>query len=104
MVVVPSVSHSGGPETFGRTVIEAWAWRKPVVAYACGAVAGLIEDGVDGLLVPEGDVEALAEALHRLSTAPDLCRRLGEAGHARVLRDYEAGAVTRRLLDALAAG
>lgn len=102
-VVVPSVSHSGGPESFGRAVIEAWAWRKPVVAYACGAVAGLIEDGVDGLLVPEGDVEALAEALHRLYASPALCRRLGEAGHAKVVRDYEAGAVTRRLLGVLAA-
>src|SRR5207253_2164821 len=32
-VVVASVSNSGGPETFGRTVIEAWAHRKPVVAF-----------------------------------------------------------------------
>lgn len=97
-VVIPSVSHSGGPETFGRATIEAWAYRKPVLAYETGAVAHLVENGVDGILVPEGDVHALAEALHRLNTSPDLCRRLGEAGHAKVMAHYEADAVTQSLL------
>lgn len=100
-VVVASVSHSGGPETFGRTVIEAWACRKPVVAYAAGAVGRMVRDGVDGLLVAEGDIDALAAALYRLSDSPELCQRLGEAGHARVLACYEAGSVTRRMLDQL---
>jgi len=100
-VVVASVSHSGGPETFGRTVIEAWSRRKPVIAYATGAPAKLIEHEVDGLLVPEGDTQALAEALLRLASSPELCRRLGEAGHAKVVERYEAGAVTRQLLERL---
>ncbi len=100
-VVAPSVSHSGGPETFGRATIEAWAYRKPVIAYATGATAHLIEDGVDGLLVPEGDIQALAGAIGRLNASPDWSRRLGEAGYAKVLRHYEAGSVTRRLLDRL---
>ncbi|WP_313514286.1 glycosyltransferase family 4 protein [Pseudomonas sp.] len=100
-VVVASVSHSGGPETFGRTVIEAWAMRKPVIAYASGAPAQLIEHEVDGLLVAEGDTQALAEALLRLARSPELCRRLGEAGHAKVVARYEAGAVTRQLLGRL---
>lgn len=100
-VVVASVSHSGGPETFGRTIIEAWAYRKPVVAYATGAPAHLIEHDVDGLVVPEGDIEGLAEALLRLAESPDLCRRLGEAGYAKVVAHYEAGKVTRHLLEQL---
>ena len=103
-LVVPSVSHSGGPETFGRTVIEAWSYRKPVIAYATGAVADLIEHEVDGLLVPEGDTEALAQAIGRLADSPDLCRRLGEAGYEKVRRRFEAGAVTKRLLDQMAHG
>jgi len=69
-VVVASVSHSGGPETFGRTVIEAWAHRKPVVAFAAGGVRHLIEHEKDGLMVPEGDDEGLAEALWRLHADP----------------------------------
>lgn len=100
-VVVPSVSHSGGPETFGRAVIEAWAYQKPVVAYASGAIARLVDDGVDGLLVPEGDIQALGDALHLLSVSPELSKRLGQAGHDKVRRQYEAGAVTQRLLQSL---
>lgn len=101
-VVVPSVPHYGGPETFGRTLIEAWAHRKPVVAYACGAPARLIAHEVDGLLVPPGDTRALADALARVASSPELCRRLGEAGHAKAVQAYEARQVTRRLLDHLA--
>lgn len=99
--VIASVSHSGGPETFGRTVIEAWAHRKPVVAFATGGPAKLIRNEVDGLLVPEGDVDALAAALWRLSSDAVLARRLGAAGFARVCEAFEAGAVTGRLLATL---
>jgi len=100
-VVVPSVSHSGGPETFSRALVEAWAWRKPVVAYATGAPAALIAHGVDGLLVPEGDIAALAAALAQLAASPDLARRLGAAGHAKAAARFAAPAVTAHLLHAL---
>jgi glycosyltransferase involved in cell wall biosynthesis len=100
-VLVPSVSHSGGPETFGRTVIEAWAFRKPVVAYATGAPAQMIRHGVDGLLVPEGDIAALEQAIWQLHQSPEQCRQLGEAGHRRIAKEFEAGLVTRRLMQHL---
>lgn len=98
-VIVPSVSHSGGPETFGRAVIEAWSYRKPVVAYATGSLAELVEHEVNGLLVQEGDINALAQAIGRLSESPELCRSLGMAGYEKVRSHFEAGAVTKLLLD-----
>ena len=100
-VVVPSVSHSTGPETFGRAVIEAWAHRKPVIAYAAGGPARLISDGEDGLLVPEGDTGGLADAMARLQDNPQLCRRLGEAGYIKAAKHYEAKTVTEQLLGVL---
>jgi glycosyltransferase involved in cell wall biosynthesis len=96
-VVVATVSHSGGPETFGRTVIEAWAHRKPVVAFAAGGVRHLIEHEKDGLMVPEGDDEGLAEALWRLHADASLCRRLGENGFAKVRQSYSAEQVIPQL-------
>jgi glycosyltransferase involved in cell wall biosynthesis len=96
-VVVATVSHSGGPETFGRTVIEAWAHRKPVVAFAAGGVRHLIDHEKDGLLVPEGDDEALADALWRLHADASLCRRLGENGFAKVRQSYSAEQVIPQL-------
>jgi glycosyltransferase involved in cell wall biosynthesis len=100
-VVVTSVSHAGGPESFGRATIEAWAYRKPVVAYANGANVEVFEDGVNGLLVPEGDIPALANAICRLDQHPQWAQQLGEAGHKKVLAQYEAATVTRRLIDQL---
>ena len=87
-----------------RAVIEAWAFRRPVVAYAAGAPALLVEHEVDGLLVPEGDTAALADALWRLQTEPGLARRLGEAGRAKVEARFEARAVSERLYAQLGVG
>ncbi|MDP4916919.1 MAG: glycosyltransferase family 4 protein, partial [Haliea sp.] len=98
-LVVTSRSHSGGPETFGRTVIEAWAQGKPVIAYNCGAVGELIDHGVDGVLIDEGDTTALADAMRTLIESPQTCQRLGQAGLEKVKRLYEAGAVTNLLID-----
>ena len=96
-VVVASVSHFGGPESFGRTIIEAWAHRKPIVAFDAGGAHYLIEHGHDGLLVPEGNINALADALQMLQQTPDLCRRLGENGLAKVQRFYSAGKVVKEM-------
>lgn len=100
-VVVVSVSHSGGPETFGRTIIEAWAHGKPVVAFAAGSVPHLIEHEVDGLLVPEGDEAALADALWRIKADPELRKRLGENGRSKTRRHFETGRVARKLVAVL---
>jgi glycosyltransferase involved in cell wall biosynthesis len=96
-VVVASISHFGGPESFGRTIIEAWAHGKPVVAFDTGGARYLIEHGHDGLLVPEGDVEALADALQLLEQRPDLRCRLAENGLAKVRRSFTPDKVVRDL-------
>ncbi|MDQ2079892.1 glycosyltransferase [Xanthobacteraceae bacterium Astr-EGSB] len=100
-VAVTSVSHSGGPETFGRTVIEAWAHGRAVVAFAAGGPAKLINHMVDGILVPEGDEQALAEALALVRRDADLRRRLGRNGYAKVQAEFAAERVVGRLLEVL---
>jgi glycosyltransferase involved in cell wall biosynthesis len=100
-VVVTSVSRAGGPETFGRSIIEAWAHGKPVVAFAAGGANHLISHGDDGLLVPEGDEAALAQALWRLHSEPELADRLGELGREKVARHYSLGTIAERLMTVL---
>jgi glycosyltransferase involved in cell wall biosynthesis len=100
-VAVTSISQFGGPETFGRSVIEAWAFGLPVAAFAAGGPKYLIEDGVDGLLVEEANDQALAEALWRLYADRTLRTRLGKAGRAKVERDYATPKVVGRLLAAM---
>jgi glycosyltransferase involved in cell wall biosynthesis len=100
-VLVTSTSDHGGPETFGRTLIEAWAHGRPVIAFACGAPARLVRHEVDGLLVSEKDVAGLAAAIERLHRDPALADRLGRHGRARVEREFSTGAVLRQLLPVL---
>jgi glycosyltransferase involved in cell wall biosynthesis len=64
--------------------IEALAAGVPVVATDAGGTATVVDDGESGLLVPVGDVAALAAAVARLRDEPALRRRFGETGRARM--------------------
>ena len=97
-VVVTSVSRDGGPETFGRTIIEAWSHSRPVVAFAAGSTPYLIAHNEDGLLVPEGDEQALADALWRLHTDPALAARLGARGREKVRLLFTVDLVADQLI------
>jgi len=61
-------------------LIEAMAARKAVVATSVGGVPDLVEDGVNGLLVPSANVERLADAIVCLARNPELRCRMGTAG------------------------
>lgn len=71
----------------------------PVVASALGQIADVIRDGENGLLVPPGDVPALADACERLLAAPDLARRLGAAAADDVHRLHTWDANAERIAE-----
>jgi len=75
-------------ESFGRTVLEAMAARRPVVAYDNGAISELIEEGKSGFLVPFRDVFAAAEKIIHLCTHPDLILTMGEYGRKLAVEKY----------------
>ena len=56
------VSCSAKPESFGRTLVEALAMERPVIATAHGGVLEIVRDGENGLLFPPGDAAALARS------------------------------------------
>lgn len=71
-------------EGLPNVVLEAMAAAKPVVATAVGGTPEVVVSGVTGLLVPPGDVAALAEALAALLADPARARTMGVAGRQHV--------------------
>lgn len=84
IVVVPSRWQ----EPLGLISLEAGACGKPVVATRTGGIPEVIGDGVTGFLVEPGDVGGLAERVMHLISDPDLRRRMGDAGLARIEHDF----------------
>jgi glycogen(starch) synthase len=71
-------------EPFGIVVLEAWRAGTAVIASSRGGAPEFVRDGEDGLLVDPFDAPALAAALDRVVTQPDVRRDLATAGRARV--------------------
>jgi glycosyltransferase involved in cell wall biosynthesis len=82
------------PEPFGRVVVEALAAGVAVIASDAGGPAEIITPGVDGLLTPPGDVDALAGSMRRLADDPDLRERLQDAGRRRA-GDFAPASIAR---------
>jgi glycosyltransferase involved in cell wall biosynthesis len=78
VVAVPSVVDRGGNvDGLPNVVLEALAAGRPVVASRVAGIPDVIEDGVNGLLVPQADAASLAAALRRLADEPATRARLG---------------------------
>lgn len=96
------VNLSRFQESFGRTVLEAMAAGRPVVAYAWGALPELVAEGRTGWLVPVGDPEAAAARIAELAGNPERVTEMGAAGRERALVHYGQGAFLEALAGALA--
>ena len=99
MVVVPSVWF----ETFGLVAAEAMALGIPVIASRIGALAELIEHGVDGLLFEPGNRFDLAEKMRSLWENPEMCREMGRRARGKAFRLWRPEAHMERTLSVYAA-
>ena len=87
-----------------RSLMEAMALAKPVVATAVSGTPELVRDEIDGILVPPRDVPALTEALWALTNA-NLRNRMGRSGQQRVRESFSVTQQAKEfvsIMDALA--
>jgi colanic acid/amylovoran biosynthesis glycosyltransferase len=85
----PSVTVGGLKEGIPGTIVEAMAAGLPVVATRHAGIPAVIDDGQDGVLVPERDPDTLAAALEQLLTDGSVRERLGRAAALRASRDLD---------------
>ncbi len=87
-------------ESFGLTLLEAWAAGRPVVACREGAPGSIVTPEQDGLLVKYHDPVELAHALKSLLVSPEGRKRMGIAGQKKVLADFTWNIVAERFRSA----
>lgn len=83
-LIVPSIA----PESFGRTVVEAFSHGLPVIASRRGALGEIVEDRVTGLLVEAKSPAALAQAVRWAEANPDEMSKMGRNARAAYEREY----------------
>ncbi len=93
--VLPAIfDDRGDTEGLGVVLIEALQNARPVVASGVGGIVDVIQHEKTGLLVPEKNPQALADAVLRLLDDPALARRLGQQGRAEAERQFDWDRIT----------
>ena len=92
-LVVPSLWFEGCP----LVILEAMSNGLPVIASRIGGLPELVDDGVTGLLFEPGDAEELANMMRALWHDPASCRKMGQAGRGRALREHSETVYWNRL-------
>jgi glycosyltransferase involved in cell wall biosynthesis len=81
-------------------IMEAMALRRPVLSTFVAGIAELVRPGLDGWLVPAGDVHALADAIERcLETPAPILTRMGDDAHARVVARHSIAVEAGKLAE-----
>ena len=94
-VVLPSICE----ETFGLVVVEAMAVGVPSVGAGHGALVELITPGVDGVLFPPGNAEALSAAIADVETRPERYEAYGQQARETYLKRFDPDRNLEQLLD-----
>ncbi len=95
VVVLPTYYPEGIP----RVLIEAAAMSRAIVSTTIPGVAEIVEDGVNGTLVPPRDADALVRAIVDLLDNPELRAEYGAAGRLKAEREYDDREVARRYVE-----
>ncbi|MDP9266057.1 MAG: glycosyltransferase family 4 protein [Chloroflexota bacterium] len=95
MLIFPSLWYEG----FGYSLLEALSTGVPVIASDLGAQAEVVRDGINGLLFPPGDADALVRAVRRLAGSRQLADHVARGAHEIYATHYSAAESYARLME-----
>jgi glycosyltransferase involved in cell wall biosynthesis len=75
-------------EGFGIVLIEAMAAGKPCIATKTSSIPEIVEDGVNGFLVPPKDSQSIADSLIKMISDPQLVQKMGQEGIETVKKKF----------------
>lgn len=100
IAVLPCIiAKNGDLDVCPLTLQESMAMEIPVVSTTVGSIPELIEDGKEGLLVPERNESALAHAIIQLIDNPSLRQEMGKKGREKILREFNIQIQANKLLE-----
>lgn len=100
LFVLPAVlAPDGDRDGIPNVILEAMTMDLPVVSTVHSAIPEVVEDGVNGLLVPPADENALADALEKIITNPAYAQELGSRGRKIVVDKFDPSTNSKLLLD-----
>lgn len=85
--------YTSESESFCLSILESMFFGCPSVATNVGGIPEVVENGVDGLLVPFGDVDGLSKAVQRLIDNPDERKKLGDVAYANARKRFSVNAI-----------
>jgi len=94
VVVLPSYR-----EGIPRALLEAAAMAKPIITTDAVGCREVVDDEINGLLVPVKDAPALARAMERMINDPEMRKRMGKAGRKKVEREFDEKIVIKKILE-----
>jgi glycosyltransferase involved in cell wall biosynthesis len=97
--IMDALVHLSLREGLPRSLPQALAAGKPVIAYDCDGAREICRDGRTGFLLRPSDVEGLKERLAQLAANPDLRERLGAKGRALVREEFSVERMVERIHD-----
>jgi glycosyltransferase involved in cell wall biosynthesis len=95
---LPSIASASGLEdVLSNALKEAMAMQVPVITTKVHAIEELVDDGINGILVPQHDPEAIADAIAKILNNPDLGNRMGEEGRKKIEKGFNIKIETGKL-------
>lgn len=93
------VDHKGDTEGLGVVLIEAMELNLPIVASNVGGIPDVVVDGQSGLLVPEKDPKALADAFRKLADSPEFIQKLLAGSRKRIAECFSWDGIIQRQIE-----